>query len=763
MGSPGGAVTALSYPLAAPGRTGGASRAGANMRPGMTNRALLVGALALGAVAWLFGGPLFGGRVLYYRDIGVTYYPDLVFVSRELSRGVWPLWHPGADGGAPFLMAYPVHLVMLALAGARATLAVSPPLHVLLAIVGQAALARRLGASFAGAAVSGGVFGLSGLMLGSVLYPVFLAAAWAPLGVERFLALVEAPSSRRAAALGLVLAVQASTLGAEAAVATAIAAAVLVPRRPGRRALVATAGAVLLAGALASPALFGAAAMLAGTARGHGFAPEVALSYSTPAPVLLEAVLPRFLGDPHTFSEVGFWGQPFYPGGSPFFLSLYLGPVVLLLAACAGWRGRARLWALAVLGVLISLGAHGPLAPVLAPLMGPLRGPVKLFLLTTLALSLLAGLGVTRAGEARRRRLTVAPGVVLLALSLAAAAAPTAVSAALSSLVPAAGGPLARHVIAVRWPPELAVTGLVALAAGLALTRGGRLAAVAGLLAVLDLVRVNGELNPSADAAFYDLRPAVARAVDAARREGTFRWFSYGVAHSPPLHWSPAVAARNSDVWLFYLDRQALMPRTQVLDGLDGAFDIDRMGLAPEGATLAVAEASPALFRKHHDRLRRANVRWVLSFHALPEDLVSLRDEVRFDEVAETLRLYELRDALPRAFFVARLDGPLRPGPGSVGYEPVDAHTVVLRASTPPGFVLILDGHHPDWTAVDASGPLPVLRAAGRYRAVPTPGGERQITLRYRPRWRAPALALAAFGAFVAIGLALWPPRRASG
>jgi hypothetical protein len=56
-----------------------------------------------------------------------------------------------------------------------------------------------------------------------------------------------------------------------------------------------------------------------------------------------------------------------------------------------------------------------------------------------------------------------------------------------------------------------------------------------------------------------------------------------------------------------------------------------------------------------------------------------------------------------------------------------------------------------------------VLRAAGRYRAVPTPGGERQITLRYRPRWRAPALALAAFGAFVAIGLALWPPRRASG
>ena len=66
----------------------------------MPKSAAFVGALAVGAVAWLFAGPLFGGRVLYFRDIGVTYYPDFVFVSRELARGVWPLWHPAADGGA---------------------------------------------------------------------------------------------------------------------------------------------------------------------------------------------------------------------------------------------------------------------------------------------------------------------------------------------------------------------------------------------------------------------------------------------------------------------------------------------------------------------------------------------------------------------------------------------------------------------------------------------------------------------------------------
>ena len=63
---------------------------------------------------------------------------------------------------------------------------------------------------------------------------------------------------------------------------TALFALVLVPRWPGRRAALATGGASCSAAALAAPALFGAAAMLGGTARGRGFAPEVGLSYSTP-------------------------------------------------------------------------------------------------------------------------------------------------------------------------------------------------------------------------------------------------------------------------------------------------------------------------------------------------------------------------------------------------------------------------------------------------------------------------------------------------
>jgi hypothetical protein len=166
-----------------------------------------------------------------------------------------------------------------------------------------------------------------------------------------------------------------------------------------------------------------------------------------------------------------------------------------------------------------------------------------------------------------------------------------------------------------------------------------------------------------------------------------------------------------------------------------------------------------------------------------------MRAEVKLPEVVSPLVLYELRRWLPRAYWVARFEidadprsrharledptfdprasvllesppaavpGPaaLPPGEVQVDYEAVDAHTVRIRARTPPGFVVVLDGHHPDWVAEDASGGVPVLKANGRYRALVTPGGDRTFTLRYRPAWRLPALVLSALGFLATVALA---------
>ena len=150
-------------------------------------------------------------------------------------------------------------------------------------------------------------------------------------------------------------------------------------------------------------------------------------------------------------------------------------------------------------------------------------------------------------------------------------------------------------------------------------------------------------MNPLAPASFYDLRPDVARMVRSATERGRYRFFSYGVAATPGLLFEPVMLRASSDVWLFYLDRQSLLPRTSALDGLENAFGVDRTGFATAGSTLAVAEAVPARFAGYVRRLEAGNVRWVLSFEPLPPELASRRAEVKLPEIVSPLRLLRAR------------------------------------------------------------------------------------------------------------------------
>jgi hypothetical protein len=222
------------------------------------------------------------------------------------------------------------------------------------------------------------------------------------------------------------------------------------------------------------------------------------------------------------------------------------------------------------------------------------------------------------------------------------------------------------------------------------------------------------------------------------------------------------------------------------LDDLEGAFDEDRVGLAPEGATLEPWEHDPAHYRDCHRRLRLANVRWILSFTDLPGDLVTQRGQAAFPEIREPLRLYELLDPLPRAFRVpryevirdrsaqrARTEEPgfdpraevlLEEDPGLPAADPigdegrvelrrVDPHTVEIHTSGSPGFVVVLEGHHRDWRAERDGTPVPLYRADGRYWALATPGGDHVFRVRFQPAWRTPALLASGAGALAALAL----------
>jgi hypothetical protein len=627
------------------------------------------------------------------------------------------------------------------------------PLHVLIAMVGASLLARTLGRGPWGVWAAGAVYGLSGYVLSAVnLAELLHAAAWAPWVARAMVRAWKDPGPRTAAVVALMGALQASTLAAEAVLQSAVFGLLLLRERPSLRRCAWMAAALAIALLVAAPPILGTWALVEGTARARGLPAGQGFAWSAHPLSLLDLVLPRFFGDMHTFSDSGYWGQSFFPDGYPYFLSVYLGAGVVLLAARSGPAPeRARLWALILAALLVALGSHGPVAPLLGPLMRHFRVPPKFLLSASLALSLLAAQGLERAvqGGWRPGVRAFVPAVLLCAAYPVLSIAPAA--RALGGVLPALADPRAQVVIARYWPASFATAG--ALLAGLLLALRARVPSLAAVCLGCDLLVANGSVNRFADREFYALRPEVRALVDAAGGDRDGRWFAYGVVGTPGLHWSPEVARRNVDVWLYYMDRQSLLPRLHVLDGLEAAFDEDRVGWAPPGSTLSSAERTPAAFAEHWARLREASVRWIVSFRPLPEDLVVPRGEARLPEILETLKLYEMRNPRPRAFWTTSASGEPADA-GQVRWERRDAHTLVIHVSGPPGFAVVGEGLDVGWHAHDERGaPRPILRAGARYWAIATRGGEEVITVRFHPAWRDPALAACGLGLAAAMAL----------
>jgi len=738
------------------------------------------------------------GRVPYVRDVSFLYVPDFAFLAQSLAQHVWPLWNPLVDGGRPVLFGYLPDVALVALCGPLGAARAEVPLHLWWAALGASTLAYVRGRAPVAAWATGAFYAASGYVLScGNIFPLLQGAAWAPWVVAAGLRVLERPGRRAVAALAVAAALVSGSMVAELILQAGVLIVVLGARRgdPARWGRLALAGTLSLP--LAAPVLAGAWAMAVDSAREARFAPEVALSWSLHPLELPALVLPRYFGDMHTFSDVGFWGQGVFWHGYPYFLSVYLGPIVLMLALL-GWSPRLVLLALA--GLVAALGAHGPLGPVMAAALGALhiRVPSKFLLLTVVAIALMAGDGLERAALRRPRPWVLVPGTLLALAGVALAAWPDASVHLLARAAHILSDPRAVFVVWTEWPGAMVRSGVLTLLAGVALWRGGRMTAVAALAGVADLFVAGAALDPSAPPSFYQLRAPVRAVVEQARREGAFRWFSYGAAAGAPLVWSADVVARNVDRPLFAIEVQSLLPRTQALLGLEGAFDEDRTGFAPRGSALTLDERRPARFRAVYPRLRLGNVRWVLGYGPLPEDLVAARAEVPQPEVREPLRLFELRDPLPRAFWVpaaevladrgavtARAAGddfdarrvvllehaPPPPavsgvrvdGEPVVSYQRVDPHTVRLDCATPPGFIVVLDGYNPGWRAQDRGGEVPLLRSDGRYWALPTAGGSRTIEVRFRPSWRMPSLVLAAVGLAAVAGLAARERRTSAG
>ncbi len=742
-------------------------------------------------------------RTYFFRDFTATFYPLRLFAARELREGRFPVWNP-------FIFEGSFQVPALYLPDLLHVLWLSPvwfswllTLHLPLAALGAWWLAREVGASREGALLAGALYALGGLALSTLNLYVFLQAlALAPL-VAGLLRRAGLDGGRRVVEAGVGLALALSTLTVEFVGQAVLLGTVLGllqgnVRASGRRLIVAMALGIGLAGLPLAMTL----GLLPETIRGTGFAAEVSLGNAVHPAVLLQTVLPNLFGVPQAPAEA-WWGGRFFSKGLPYFLSLYMGPLGLAVAAVGfgamGRRLRVALLGLGGVGLWYALGEAGGLATLVArlPLADAFRFPSKALLLPYLSVTLAAGFGV----DALRRD---AHAWARLAAAAGAAAA-LAVLVAVGVAMATPGFMVWTGVVRGFWPrlvevvfrdAALVVT-LAVAAGGLALaTRRRRLGlgvatVLVSALVVVDLVRAGAGLNPQVRASFYDPLPEM-QAPHLQVPEGE-RLFSFGLDQSPAFAEFLSRAEPGLTLTGTYVSRQSLAPYSNVLDRVETPEATDLTAFVPRARELGPANYAPADVGRLMPWLRNAAVGRVVSLDTLVHPELEELARIPTGASGLALHVYALAKPWPRAYVACTVEAapageralgaPYRKGfdpSGEAAIEggspvectegrvrrgeflPGSEHYFVQTDGT--GYLVTRDSFARGWRAFVDGTEAPVLRANGKHRAVPVPPGEHEVVLQYEPPGFRMGLWLSIFAAVA--GLVLWvrgaPARRRS-
>ena len=781
-----------------------------------TRRLAGLAGLLLVAV-WPLRTAVFGGQVLFRRDINMIWLPQLEGLLRVAASPAWPLWDPYAGFGRPLLAdpraeaLYPLTWLNLLLPpGTYYT--VFCVAHLLLAGAGLYLLARAWGCTRLAAWTGGALFAASGPLLSLVsMWHQLAGAAWIPW---LFLALERLQRRRRArdgALFGLAFALHvfAGSPDYSALVLPALALYGLWPGEPARPALLRRVG---LLGAAVALGLSLAAVQwlptLAWSRASHrGETPRaLRVTWSQPPLALADLLLP---------TPLALW--PLEPGArvqllggrEPLMPSIYVGLPALALALL-GLRARPTGASLGLVGLGatgFALGGFGPFYDVFCALVPPLallRFPSKAMLLAAFALSGLAALGFDAWARGGRRERLGAALLALLPAALLLGAFWNARLWAQGLLAPVPGtephellGPLVR--MAAQTTGLGLGLGLLGLAGGRAPAPGwARLALLAAALGP-PLV-VNRDLEPTVSPDFYREAPqllamfpereavrlyvydyTVLTGVQVAVQPEALR--AYELAAVPP-GWPPAAALARAV-------HQYLNPPTAERWGLRGSYDRDILAFEARPHARLIERLHAVADRPGHLRLlQMASVTHVLAIAPAPW-WGRLRPVAQLAGVfARPIQVFEVPDPLPRAYAVtgARvrdedaaldlvsagdfdprgeivlLEGRERAGRGPAGQVRLTESApdrVRLQADlAQDGFVVLTDAFDAGWRASVDGRPAPVLRANLAFRAVAVPGGRHSVELVYRPASVSAGL-LHSLGAAAGCVLAL--ARRAGG
>ncbi len=388
-------------------------------------------------VLWLW--PVIGGRsTLFYRDLYLQHAGTARLLSGEILPDRPLLWDPLLNGGQPLLgnpnrfVLYPSR-ILYRFFSAVTGLNLEIVLHFLVGALGVYLLVRYLGPGPWPAALAAFAWSLGGLSISlSNHMGRFFAFHWMPWIVLTVEGLTrDGRRGRWWIALVMVSCLQWLTGGFEIVVLTGVLVVfwVVVGASPDNRWILMrrSLSALVVAPLLMAFQVIPMAAMVLRSARAGSLGASSILFWSLHPFRLVETVVPGCLGSIDIPELTGrYWGEHLVDNGVPYFVTLYLGISVLLLAATGVLGDRHRhfrhgLAVMAFLGGVLALGRYNPLLHWLAENLSqviPVRFPIKATALAALPLAVLAafGLEATRDGTVRvfLFRLAAAASALLL-------------------------------------------------------------------------------------------------------------------------------------------------------------------------------------------------------------------------------------------------------------------------------------------------------------------------------------------------------------
>jgi hypothetical protein len=389
---------------------------------------LLAPAILLVLTLVYFAPQLFGGKTLYWGDIGLYFTPMSDFLRTNLQAGRVPLWNPLIYCGTPYAgnpQTWPLYptTILLPYVSAPYFLSLTVALHVWLAGLGTYLFARRtLGVGLGAGLLAAITFMFGGQLISKEQFPNMVqAAAWLPWVLWTLDRLLTERRVRDALWLGLVLGLQLLAAHVQMTVLTLYLAAawgvfVLIHHKKPTPARLGSSPLPKRGGRFSAPLkqiaklVFISIGIAAGLAAGQ-LLPTLALfrdaarqklpfkivnRFFLPFNELGNFVLPSLHGHPFfgTWTARGnFWETCCYVGWLSFGLAIWGG--------VAAWRKRgaspARFWTgVFMFGLWMALGGRGGLyhlAYWVLPAFRAFHDPARCLLWVSFALSLLAAVG----------------------------------------------------------------------------------------------------------------------------------------------------------------------------------------------------------------------------------------------------------------------------------------------------------------------------------------------------------------------------------